>query len=84
MPWKKFKTSWFKPEKGEVLNKNVLKKDSTYFFDPPGEKRPCNDWVLIIEKVMDQQTNRSTTVTENGFQEKGKHILKINMSGSVN
>lgn len=47
---KKVKATWYSPRDGSkkiignILNKGVAK------FDPPGEEKEGNDWVLILEK----------------------------------
>ena len=51
IPGQKVKASWYNPRDGSkkffgnILNKGVAK------FDPPGEEKEGNDWVLILEKM---------------------------------
>ncbi len=49
-----YKVSWFDPRNGTLtdtgVNIGVDKNSGDTTFDPPGEKQPGNDWVLILEK----------------------------------
>jgi hypothetical protein len=44
------KATWFSPVDGQVLPIKDYKYATQKTFDPPGEKRNGNDWVLILEK----------------------------------
>jgi hypothetical protein len=41
---------WFKPADGQMINIAEYRSATTATFDPPGEKKDGNDWVLILEK----------------------------------
>jgi hypothetical protein len=41
------KASWYNPRTGETT---ALGAPNSLTFDPPGEPRPGNDWVLILDK----------------------------------
>jgi hypothetical protein len=49
-----YKVSWFDPHNGTITeigeNIGVDRNSGDTTFDPPGEKQPGNDWVLILEK----------------------------------
>jgi hypothetical protein len=51
IPGQKVKASWYSPRDGSkklignILNKGIAK------FDPPGEEKEGNDWVLILEAL---------------------------------
>lgn len=55
LPMSEYKVSWFDPRNGTTTNTGfnigVAKNSSETTFDPPGEKQPGNDWVLILEKI---------------------------------
>jgi len=40
--------SWYNPRTGETTSLGAVHSNT---FDPPGEPRPGNDWVLILEKI---------------------------------
>jgi len=42
------KYSWYNPRNGEYLNRGKLALKETMQFDPPGEEKEGNDWVLQI------------------------------------
>ena len=46
-----FKVSWFDPRNGVYTESDRVKNAGTITFDPPGEKMPGNDWVLVLEKI---------------------------------
>jgi hypothetical protein len=41
---------WYKPSDGKIINITEYRNTTTATFDPPGEKKDGNDWVLILEK----------------------------------
>jgi len=40
--------SWYNPRTGETTSLGAVHSNT---FDPPGEPRPGNDWVLILDKI---------------------------------
>jgi hypothetical protein len=46
----KVKASWFSPRDGSYAKIGNFKNSGTVEFDPPGEKKDGNDWVLMLEK----------------------------------
>jgi hypothetical protein len=51
MPGTEYKASWFEPRTGYYTVAGTYKNNGILIFDPPGEKKPGNDWVLILEKI---------------------------------
>jgi len=55
LPSFEYKIAWFDPRNGTTtytgINIGAAKNSSETTFDPPGEKQPGNDWVLILEKI---------------------------------
>ena len=51
MPGTEYKASWFEPRTGNYTVAGTFKNKGILIFDPPGEKMPGNDWVLILEKI---------------------------------
>jgi hypothetical protein len=55
LPSSEYKVSWFDPRNGTTtdngVNIDVNKNSGDRTFDPPGDKNPGNDWVLILEKI---------------------------------
>ncbi|WP_258105743.1 glycoside hydrolase family 140 protein [Marinoscillum sp. MHG1-6] len=45
------KASWFDPRSGTITEAGVFQNRDTATFDPPGEPKEGNDWVLILEKI---------------------------------
>jgi hypothetical protein len=43
------KLSWFNPSDGSIVNSWSKTKKGIVEFDPPGEQKNGNDWVLILE-----------------------------------
>jgi hypothetical protein len=41
---------WFDPRTGKTMNIGLVENKGIKTFDPPGEVRNGNDWVLILEK----------------------------------
>ena len=54
LPSSVYKVAWFDPRNGTTtytgINIGTASNSSETTFDPPGEKQPGNDWVLILEK----------------------------------
>lgn len=46
----KVKASWYSPRDGSYTKAGEFKNSGTAEFDPPGEKKEGNDWVLVLEK----------------------------------
>jgi hypothetical protein len=46
----KVKASWYSPRDGHYKAIGDFKNSGTAEFDPPGEKKDGNDWVLVLEK----------------------------------
>jgi hypothetical protein len=44
---KGMKATWYNPRTGETTSLSLV---TSLTFDPPGEPRPGNDWVLILDK----------------------------------
>ncbi len=47
---KTVQASWFNPRNGQFTIIGISENTGTQRFDPPGEEREGNDWVLILEK----------------------------------
>ncbi len=47
----KFRISWYSPKDGKSLNIGEINKSDLKEFDPPGEPKNGNDWVLVLEKI---------------------------------
>jgi hypothetical protein len=45
------KASWFNPRNGQVTPIGTFKKSKLMKFDPPGQKKNGNDWVLILDSI---------------------------------
>ncbi|MBN1462986.1 MAG: glycoside hydrolase family 140 protein [Paludibacteraceae bacterium] len=46
----KLKVSWYNPKNGQSMLIDVFENNGVKEFNPPGEMKPGNDWVLILEK----------------------------------
>jgi hypothetical protein len=46
---KKVKASWYSPRDGSKRNIGSFNNSGVKKFDPPGDEREGNDWVLILE-----------------------------------
>jgi pectinesterase len=46
-----FSVNWYSPKNGLLLQAGLIKKGEKFEFDPPGEVKNGNDWVLILIKV---------------------------------
>ena len=44
------KASWFNPNNGETTFIGHFENSATLHFDPPGDEKPGNDWVLILDR----------------------------------
>lgn len=51
---KEIEAKWFNPENGGVTSIGRFENSATRHFDPPGQERPGNDWVLILEGILNQ------------------------------
>ena len=51
LPWRRFRASWFDPRSGEMKTAGIHMNTGPVVFDPPGEKKNGNDWVLVLESV---------------------------------
>jgi hypothetical protein len=51
LPWTEYKASWFDPRNGTVNEIGTNKNLGIIIFNPPGENKPGNDWILILEKI---------------------------------
>ncbi|HEY4787485.1 MAG TPA: glycoside hydrolase family 140 protein [Bacteroidales bacterium] len=47
----KVKASWYSPRDGSLTKIGVFKNKGVAEFNPPGEKKDGNDWVLILDKM---------------------------------
>ncbi len=51
LPGSKIKASWYNPRNGVTTLLGIFIKAKTLKFDPPGDEKDGNDWVLIIDAV---------------------------------
>lgn len=49
LPGKQVKASWFNPRNGDKTFIGDFTNSGTLHFDPPGDEKPGNDWVLILD-----------------------------------
>lgn len=42
--------SWYSPRDGEVISIRTMGNEGEVRFDPPGDPRPGNDWVLLVDE----------------------------------
>jgi hypothetical protein len=47
----KVKASWFDPRTGKVTEIGTFENKGALTFNPPGEKKNGNDWILIIDAI---------------------------------
>jgi hypothetical protein len=47
----KIKASWYNPRNGELTSIGIFAKSKLLKFNPPGQKKDGNDWVLIIDSI---------------------------------
>lgn len=47
----KIKASWYNPRNGEFTAINTSAKSGAMKFDPPGEVKDGNDWVLVLDAI---------------------------------
>jgi hypothetical protein len=47
----KVKASWYNPRNGQITVIGTYPKSNMLKFNPPGQKKDGNDWVLIIDSV---------------------------------
>lgn len=45
------RTSWFNPRDGKTTEIGQVENKGTHEFDPPGEEKNGNDWVLVVDKI---------------------------------
>ncbi len=50
IPLAKVRASWYDPRNGNKIRIGIFSTDGVREFNPPGEKKDGNDWVLILEK----------------------------------
>jgi hypothetical protein len=50
IPLAKVRASWYDPRNGNKIRIGIFSTDGMREFNPPGEKKDGNDWVLILEK----------------------------------
>lgn len=48
---KKIKASWYNPRNGKTTAIGQFPRSKTLKFDPPGEKKDGNDWVLVMDAI---------------------------------
>lgn len=48
---KEVKASWFDPKDGSRQQIGIFENEGVQEFDPPGEVRNGNDWVLILKSI---------------------------------
>ena len=62
-----YNVNWYSPKNGIFKNAGQIKKGEKFEFDPPGDKRDGNDWVLVLIKYTSSSTllpiPRDTTFT---------------------
>jgi hypothetical protein len=47
----KLKASWYDPRTGKYINIGTYDNKGTVTFNPPGEPRSGNDWVLVLDSI---------------------------------
>lgn len=52
LPGKKLKCSWYNPRNGQTLPIGKIENGEIKSFDPPGEEKEGNDWVLIMQSAI--------------------------------
>lgn len=50
LPGATLKSSWFNPRNGEFSDNGTVENSGVKSFDPPGDEKDGNDWVLVLEK----------------------------------
>lgn len=51
IPGEKLNVSWFNPRDGKTIKGEEIENVGTHTFDPPGEEKNGNDWVLILDSI---------------------------------
>lgn len=51
LPGSEYSASWFDPRTGTSTGTGKYRNTGVITFDPPGEKEPGNDWVLVLEQT---------------------------------
>ena len=54
MSFEYFDSQWFNPQNGKKTAAEYTKDGDYYTFDPPGDIKRGNDWVLILSVVKDK------------------------------
>ncbi|MCJ8208647.1 glycoside hydrolase family 140 protein [Mucilaginibacter sp. RS28] len=47
----RIKASWYDPRTGDLKTIGTYKKSSQLSFDPPGDPKDGNDWVLVLDSI---------------------------------
>ncbi|WP_442591112.1 glycoside hydrolase family 140 protein [Pedobacter sp. AW31-3R] len=47
----RLRVSWFNPRDGKTTKGEEIENTGSHSFDPPGEEKPGNDWVLILDSL---------------------------------
>jgi hypothetical protein len=47
----KVKASWYNPRNGKSTVIGEIENKGIQHFNPPGDKKDGNDWVLILDKI---------------------------------
>ena len=53
---KSVQAAWYNPRNGQYTIIGIVNNTGTQTFDPPGEEKEGNDWVLILEKYVESNT----------------------------
>jgi hypothetical protein len=48
---KKSKAFWYNPRNGDKIFIETINNSGVHAFNPPGDKKDGNDWILILEKI---------------------------------
>jgi hypothetical protein len=51
IPGQRVKSSWYNPRNGKTIAAGEVQNNGVQKFDPPGEPKDGNDWVLILDKL---------------------------------
>ena len=47
----KLTASWFDPRNGNYTTIGVFENKGTHVFNPPGEEKEGNDWILVLKSA---------------------------------
>jgi len=50
LPGRSLRASWYDPRNGRTVKIGVIQNTGVRSFDPPGDEKAGNDWVLVVEK----------------------------------